>query len=79
MSKVEIKLNTAEVGRLLRSDDVGNYLSEVAQTVQTRCGDGYDVDDYAAPTRRVASVFTADTNAMKDNLKNNTLLKAVST
>ena len=43
-----------------------------------RAGDGYATDVYQAGSRVIASVYTETEEAMKDNLENNTLLKAVS-
>ena len=78
MSKIEIKLNYAGVGELLKSQEIADTVKEVAEQVAARAGDGYTTDVYQAGTRVIASVFTETEEAMKDNLENNTLLKAVS-
>ena len=78
MSKIEIKLNYAGVGELLKSQEIADTVKEVAEQVAARSGDGYTTDVYQAGTRVIASVFTETEEAMKDNLENNTLLKAVS-
>ena len=51
---------------------------EWEKQVAARAGDGYATDVYQAGTRVIASVYTETEEAMKDNLENNTLLKAVS-
>lgn len=72
--KVRIVLNRAEIGAWLRSAEMTPLLQAGAEQVQNRCGDGYDV--VIMPTRAVALVETSTQQAIDDNLKNNTLLKA---
>lgn len=78
MSKVKVELNYAGVGELLRSEEIAGAVKEVAEQVAARAGDGYATDTYQAGTRVIASVYTETEEAMRDNLENNTLLKAVS-
>lgn len=77
MSKVKIKLNDAGFVELLKSQEIADAVKEVAEQVAARAGDGYATDVYQAETRVIASVYTETKEAMKDNLENNTLLKAV--
>lgn len=77
MSKVKIKLNDAGFVELLKSQEIAAAVKEVAEQVAARAGDGYATDVYQAGTRVIASVYTETEEAMKDNLDNNTLLKAV--
>ncbi len=77
MAKVEIELNYKGVGELLKSEEMKNYLAGCASDILARCGDGYETDTYNAGTRVIASVSTASAEAMRDNSKNNTLLKAL--
>lgn len=77
MGKVEIKVNYGEVGRLLKSPELTEGVLAAAEQLRERCGDGYQVDDHAMPTRQVCSVFTADRKAINSNAKHNTLLKAL--
>lgn len=78
MSKIRVELNYAGVGELLKSQEIADTVKEVAEQVAARAGDGYATDVYQAGTRVIASVYTETEEAMKDNLENNTLLKAVS-
>ena len=78
MSKIRVELNYAGVGELLKSQEIADTVKEVAEQVADRAGDGYATDVYQAGTRVIASVYTETEEAMKDNLENNTLLKAVS-
>ena len=77
MSKVKIELNDAGFIELLKSQEITDAVKEVADQVAARAGDGYATDVYQAGTRVIASVYTETEEAMKDNLENNTLLKAV--
>ena len=78
MSKnVEIVLNSAGIRELLKSAEIEAACKEQADAVASRAGDGYIVDTYVGKTR-VNAMVTADTYAARrDNLKNNTLLKAL--
>lgn len=77
MSKVKIKLNYAGVGALLKSDEMTAHLRTIAQGVQSRAGDGYVVTTYKGKTRANASVYAESAQARRDNLQNNTLLRAL--
>ena len=76
-SSVEITLNYSGVGSLLQSSEMATVLSGQAEKIRSRCGDGYAVDTYSAGTRVIASVYTETTDAMQNELENNTLLKAI--
>ena len=77
MSKTKFKLNYAGVGELLKSADMMAICEEYANAIQARCGDGYEVSTYVGKSRVNASVAATSFEARKDNLDNNTLLKAV--
>lgn len=77
MAKMKFKLNQAGVGQLLKSPEMQNVLEEKATSIRNRCGDGYEQDRFVAGTRAVATVKATSYAAKKDNMKNNTLLKAV--
>ena len=78
MSKrVEIELISAGVRELLQSDEIREYCEELAQGVASRAGDGYEIDSMVGKTRANASVYAATKEANRDNLENNTLLKAL--
>jgi hydroxymethylglutaryl-CoA reductase len=78
LSKIRVELNYAGVGELLKSQEIADTVKEVAEQVAARAGDGYATDVYQTGTRVIASVYTETEEAMKDNIENNTLLKAVS-
>lgn len=72
----KFQLNYSGVGELLKSDMVVSALIANADKVQNRAGDGYDVYQHGK-TRANISVRTTTKEAYDDNLKNNTLLKAL--
>lgn len=77
MSKVKIKLNRAGVRELLRSDEMKGHLTEIAEAVRDRAGDGYTVTSHTGKNRANASVFAESFEAKRDNMKNNTLLRSL--
>lgn len=78
MSKVKFKLNRSGVRALLKSDEMSAVCQQYASRVQGRCGDGYEIARRDYPERTGYVVRAATYQARQDNLKNNTLLKAVS-
>ena len=76
-NKVKVELNSDGVRELLQSAEMAAICREQAQAIANRAGDGYSVSTYTGATRVNASVITETIEAMRDNLKNNTLLKAV--
>lgn len=77
MKKVKVVLNSAGVRELLRSDEMESMLAKKASDIRDRCGDGYESDSYKGKNRAKATVWTATPDAMRDNSKNNTLLKGM--
>ena len=75
--KFRIELNSEGVRELLKSAEMEAICLEQANAIAARAGDGYTVSTYIGKTRVNASVITATSKAARDNLKNNTLLKAV--
>lgn len=76
-NKVRIELNSEGVRELLRSSDIAAVCRQHADQIAGRCGGGYEVTTYTGHNRINASVHAATDEAYRDNLKNNTLLKAV--
>ena len=77
MAKSGFKLNYAGVGQLLKSAEMQKDLEEKATAIKNRCGDGYGQDTYVGKTRANAMVYAETFEAKRDNMKNNTILKAV--
>ncbi|MGV3011529.1 hypothetical protein [Streptococcus thoraltensis] len=77
MNDIKFKLNSNGVKNLLKSSEMQSVLKEKASTIRNRCGDGYKQDVYVGRNRANAMVSASSYKAKKDNLKNNTILKAV--
>lgn len=77
MASMKVKLNSAGVGALLKSREIQILLNQEATKIRSRCGQGYEQDSYVGKTRANAMVYPKTYQAKKDNLRNNTLLKAV--
>lgn len=76
-NKVKVALNGAGVRELLKSEEMAAVCEEHAKAIQGRCRDGYLSDCYVGKNRVNAMVWAETLQAKKDNLKNNTLLKAL--
>lgn len=74
---VKVELNEQGVCDLLRSQEMMNICRKEAQRVQQKCGKGYSVDEHIGKTRVNVSVGAVTQAARRENLKNNTLLKAL--
>lgn len=74
---VQIELNDEGVRELLKSPEIERICRDLAEGIASRAGDGYQVSTYTGRTRVNASVVAATNAAKRDNMKNNTLLKAV--
>ncbi len=77
MGKYRIELNSEGVQELLKSPEMAAICQNLANDIAARAGTGYQVTVYTGKTRVNASVKAVTEEAWKDNLKNNTLLKAV--
>lgn len=77
MAKYRIELNSEGVRELLRSPEMMAVCKSHADQIAARAGTGYEVTTYTGKTRVNASVHVVTDEAYRDNLKNNTLLKAV--
>lgn len=77
MSKMQFKLNRRGVADLMKSAEMQTVLNEHATNIRSRCGDGYEQDVRIGRNRANAKVSAATYQAKSDNMKNNTILKAV--
>lgn len=76
MSKVKIKLNRSEIREFLKSEDTEQILMSVANPIVS-ANKGFKADSYKGKNRSNVAIYAYTKKAYKDNLKNNTLLKAV--
>jgi len=75
MDKFKFVLNREGVRELMRSDEMVGVLTEFADRVANRAGDGYST--HIGPNRANVSVVTDTDEAYYDNLDNNTLEKSI--
>lgn len=76
MSDVEIELNRDGVKELLKQ--IGSIeCTKLASSAASRCGDGYESKTIEYPERTAAIVKATNIDAFRDNLENNTIIKAV--
>jgi len=76
-NKIEIELNTEGVRELLRSPQMQAMTDEIAQNALAQLGKGYAIDSHKGPNRVNSMVYAETKAARKENLKKNTILKAV--
>ncbi|MEG2394005.1 MAG: hypothetical protein RR825_00785 [Ruthenibacterium sp.] len=77
MSRVKIVLNGQGVRALLKSAEMLAICEAHAAAVRERCGAGYSVSRFTGKNRVNASVKAVTRKAKRDNMKNNTILKAL--
>jgi hypothetical protein len=77
MSNFEFKLNRAGLDELRKSAEMQGILQSHANAVSARAGAGYATSIEMGRDRAVAFVRAETMEAVRDNLENNTLLKAV--
>lgn len=70
-------LNYNGVAELMKSPAMVDFLREKAKSIQDKAGDGYEISSFVGKNRANVSVKTKSRKAIRDNNKNNTLLKAM--
>ena len=78
MSNFRFVLNRSGVAELLKGGAMQGILRDHASKVISKAGTGYKQDIHVGPNRANAQVTAVSFKAKRDNLKNNTLVKAVS-
>lgn len=76
-NKVKVELNYAGFNELRKSDEVKAACAEVALNVLDNLSTDYKMEPRNYPDRSGYAVMTANIKGYNDNLKNNTLLKAL--
>ena len=77
MSNVKITLNKSGVRELLRSEEMKKVCEDYAVAALSRLGPGYEVTTRTGKNRVNAEVAAVSFEAKRDNMKNNTILKAL--
>lgn len=77
MSRKTFELNRKGVRELLRSDEMKQAVKAEADAAVASLGAGYEADTHTGKTRVNASVYAVTPEARRENLSENTILKAV--
>ena len=74
---VKFELNREGVKELMQSPEMMRICKQYADNAAARLGDGYEVTTHTGRTRVNAEVSAESYQAKRDNLENNSILKAV--
>lgn len=79
MSKVKFELNKQGVSELMKSQEMRAILRDYGNEAVSRLGSGYEAtdSDTSSSVRAKVKVSATTYATRRDNLKNNTILKAV--
>jgi hypothetical protein len=77
MAKVKFELNKEGVRELLRSKEMMDACTEYANNALAKLGDGYEVTTHTGANRVNAEVAAVTNAARSENLRDNTIIKAV--
>lgn len=77
MSDIKVELDSDGIKELLRSDEVQELCHSYARKAVEQLGEGYESDSCKGEGRSNASVIAVTGEAIAENEKSNTVLKAV--
>ena len=77
MDKVKFELTLAGLNELMKSSEMQSVLESAASQAVSNAGGGYGSRVHVASFVAIANVYPTTRKAAKDNLDNNTLLRAV--
>lgn len=77
MANLRFELNREGVRDLLRSKEMMDVCQEYANNALGKLGDGYEVTTHTGSNRVNAEVAAVTAAAKKENLSDNTIIKAV--
>ena len=77
MAKVKVELNTDGVRELLRSGEMKAECEKRANQALGKLGEGYTVTTHTGKNRVNASIYAESYQARRENMENNTILKAL--
>lgn len=75
--KGKFVLNEAGVRELMKGEDMQRVLESYGKEVLARTGEGYKKNAMVGRNRANVMVYADSVRAKRDNLKNNTLTKAI--
>lgn len=77
MSKIKFKVSFSGLDRLRKSDEMKDVIESKTDKILSNLGDGYDKQLHYRSTRLYTTVMAITPEAKRENLKNNTLMKAL--
>lgn len=77
MTKARFQPDRAGVQKFLKSPEMEALMGDHARRVAGRAGAGYRPSTWQGDSRVIGSVITDTFGAMRDNSRNNTLLRAL--
>lgn len=77
MADFKFELNTSGVKDLMRSPEMMEICKGYADAALQKLGDGYEVTTMTGKNRAIASVSAVSKDAYRENLEDNSILKAV--
>lgn len=77
MSNVKVELNSEGIIGMMNSEEMQTVLRAYAERVAANAGIDTDITVQPGKTRASARVATASPEAYRENLENNTLLRAL--
>lgn len=77
MSSIEIEIDDDGIRELLKSEEMKEAIDSYAEEIVGRLDKNYKSKSKYTKTRYMAAVYANNRKAISDNMKNNTLLKAV--
>lgn len=77
MAKTKITIDNKGLQELMKSKEMNGVLMECASKSLQKLGAGYEASEYTGKSRSNVSVYAVTKDAQKENLENNSILKAV--
>lgn len=77
MVKTRIQLNLEGLFELMNSPEITRTLEEFGNAAMSRLGEGYEISTFHGETRANVGIRAATQDTWKDQLENNTIIKAV--
>lgn len=77
MGRIKVVLNRAAVREMLKSPEMEAICKERAVAALQSLGDGYTVNTFQGKNRVNAEIAAESFQARKENMENNTILKAL--
>lgn len=77
MNKVKFELNMPGLNEIMKSGEMQNFLLRAGQAVAQNAGTDYEAEVHQADFVAISNVYPTTFKSRSDNIRNNTLLKAV--